>query len=228
MRVGQEALGALGGPLHRAAELARGPGDDRLLGIVEDLASRSRRRHRAPRRAACAPADASTKAPISSRMTCGFWLVVNSVYSSVVRSKSPIAARGSMAFGTSRLFTRSNSTTLVRGLAKAAAFDRRVADMPVVADIAGDLVMHGRRAGGDRRLQRRDGRQHVVVDVDRLAGVLGLGLGLGDHHGDRIADEAHLADRQHRMHRLRHRRAVLVVDLPAAGDAAEVAAYQRR
>ena len=37
MRVRHEALGALGRPLHRPAHLAGGPGDDRLLGVVEDL-----------------------------------------------------------------------------------------------------------------------------------------------------------------------------------------------
>ena len=54
-------------------------------------------------------------------MTCGFWLVVNSVCSPVVGSKSPIAARGSIAFGTRRLLTSSNSTTLWAAR-KAAAF----------------------------------------------------------------------------------------------------------
>ena len=47
-------------------------------------------------------------------------------------------------------------------------------------------------------------------------------LRLGDHHRDRIADMAHLADRDHRMRRLRHRRAVLVVDLPAARQPADI------
>ena len=61
----------------------------------------------------------------------------------------------------------------------------------------------------------------VVVDVEQLGGVLGLLAGFGDHHRDRVADVAHLADGEHRVRRLRHRRAVLVVDLPAAGQAAD-------
>ena len=52
----------------------------------------------------------STKAPSSSRIRCGFWLVVYRVYTSVVGSKLPMAARGSIAFGTSRWFTTSMET----------------------------------------------------------------------------------------------------------------------
>ena len=44
-------------------------------------------------------------------MTCGFWLVVKSVYSSVPGSYSPTAARGSIGFATSRLFTSSSVVT---------------------------------------------------------------------------------------------------------------------
>ena len=45
------------------------------------------------------------------RATCGFWLVVYRVKPSVPRSYSPIAARGSIAFGTSRLLIRSTLVT---------------------------------------------------------------------------------------------------------------------
>ena len=37
MRVGHEAFRALGGPFDRAAQLAGGPGDDRLFGVMVDL-----------------------------------------------------------------------------------------------------------------------------------------------------------------------------------------------
>ena len=39
------------------------------------------------------------------RMTCGFWLVVYKVYSSLPLSYSPMATRGSIALGISRLLT---------------------------------------------------------------------------------------------------------------------------
>ena len=98
---------------------------------------------------------------------------------------------------------------------------RRVAQVPVEADVAGGLVPHQGRAVGDGVVQVRDGRQRVVVDLDELGRVLGLRLGLGDDHDDRIADVPHLALRQGRVRRLDHDRAVLVLDLPAAGDAAQ-------
>ena len=45
----------------------------------------------------------STKAHISSRSTCGFWLATYSVYSSAARFQLALAQRGSMALGMSRL-----------------------------------------------------------------------------------------------------------------------------
>jgi hypothetical protein len=110
----------------------------------------------------------------------------------------------------------------LRGLGEGRLVHRLVADMPVVADIAGDIVMHLRSPRGERRLHGGDGRQDLVLDLDRLGRILRLGPRLGDHRRDGIADEAGLAHGEDGMHRLRHRRAVLVVDLPAAGDTAEV------
>ncbi|MNV43588.1 hypothetical protein D3C71_1353040 [compost metagenome] len=52
-----------------------------------------------------------TKAVISSRSTCGFWLLTYSVYSSLARLYEPMAARGSIALGMSRLLTRSSLVT---------------------------------------------------------------------------------------------------------------------
>ena len=49
---------------------------------------------------------------------------------------------------------------------------------------------------------------------------------LGDDQRDLVADVAHLALRQHRMRRLLHRRAVLAVDQPAAGQAADLGVGQ--
>ena len=50
------------------------------------------------------------------------------------------------------------------------------------------------RVVGHRRLDVGDHRQVVVVDVDQLGRVDGLGPGLGDDEGDRVAHEADLAD----------------------------------
>ena len=60
-----------------------------------------------------------------------------------------------------------------------------------------DVGAHGgelqRRAGRDRLLHVHDHVEEVVVDVDQLGRVDGLGPGLGDDQRDRVADEAHHA-----------------------------------
>ena len=45
----------------------------------------------------------------------------------------------------------------------------------------------------------RDRRQLFDLDFDRLERVLGLRLGVGDHHGDRLADVADLVLRDDRL-----------------------------
>ena len=84
-----------------------------------------------------------------------------------------------------------------------------------------DLV-HLRRALGLGLGGVGDGRQHLVVDHDRLGGVLGLRQRLGDDDGDMVADIAHLALGQRRMRAGLHRRAVLGMDHPAADQPADL------
>ena len=83
------------------------------------------------------------------------------------------------------------------------------------------VVVHLRRARLQRRAHVDDGRQLLDVELDRLGRVARLRQRLGDHRGDRVAHVAHLALRQHRVLRLRHRLAEAVGHLPAAGNAAD-------
>ena len=76
---------------------------------------------------------------------------------------------------------------------------RLVAELPVVDRVAGRLLVDLRLALIARMRGRDAGRQHLVVDLDQLGRVLGLMVGLGDHHGDVIADVARLALGQDRM-----------------------------
>ena len=100
--------------------------------------------------------------------------------------------------------------------------DRRlVAVAPVVADVVGDLVVHG-RADRVGRAQVDHRWQLLVLDLDELGRVLGLEQRLGDDERDLVADVPHLALRQHRVRRLLHRRAVLAVDQPAARQATDL------
>ncbi len=52
------------------------------------------------------------------------------------------------------------------------------------------------RGGGHRGLGIDEHLERVVVDDHLLGGVLALAAGLADDDGDRLADEAHLADGQ--------------------------------
>ena len=80
--------------------------------------------------------------------------------------------------------------------------------------------MHRRPAleGGGHIHHRR---QFLEIEMDLLGRVAGRGKRLRDHGHHRIADMADLARSQDRMHRLAHRLAVAVDDLPAAGNAPE-------
>ena len=62
-----------------------------------------------------------TKAAITSRATCGFCDVFQSVKFCVPLSYSPMATRGSIALGTSRLLTMSSLVTCFADLIAASA-----------------------------------------------------------------------------------------------------------
>jgi hypothetical protein len=62
----------------------------------------------------------------------------------------------------------------------------------------------------------------LIVDLDRLGGVLGLVVAVGHHHRNGVADVTHGVDRHHRMRRRLVRLAVLVLDHPAANQAADL------
>ena len=86
------------------------------------------------------------------------------------------------------------------GLLEGAVGARRVADLPVVDDVVGLVLLvvpdHGRAVG--HRLHRvDDDRQRLVVDVDRLAGVLGDVRVVGDDAGHLLALEPYLVGGQH-------------------------------
>ena len=79
---------------------------------------------------------------------------------------------------------------------------RRVADLPVVDDVAGLallVVADDRRALGQRLPRVDDQRQRLVLDVDRLARVLGDVRVVRDDAGDLLALEPHLVGGQHRL-----------------------------
>ena len=68
--------------------------------------------------------------------------------------------------------------------------------VPVEHEVAGNAVEQLRRALLERGARVGDGGQRLVVDLDRLGGVLRLRQRLGDDQRDRLAGMAHLADRE--------------------------------
>src|SRR5499427_1925253 len=93
-----------------------------------------------------------------------------------------------------------------------------VAEVPVAAQIVGDIVEHECGFRLDRIREADDGRQHVVIHRQGLGRGARLLHVFGDHEGDRIADIAHLVLRHGRMRRLLHRLPVLTLDAPTAGQ----------
>ncbi len=102
----------------------------------------------------------------------------------------------------------------------------RIADLPVVDQVAVRLRVKLRRVA----LQRLDGVGYgvllVIDDLDGLGGVAGLSLGLGDDDRHRVADIAHAVHRQRRPGAHLHRRAVLGMDHPAADEVADAVGLQ--
>ena len=73
---------------------------------------------------------------------------------------------------------------------------RDAADLAVDFDIdvaarGAALVVQDRRVRLHGGFRVEHGRQHLVLDLERPAAVLGRALGLGDDGGNALADEAH-------------------------------------
>ena len=105
---------------------------------------------------------------------------------------------------------------------KAASVVGLVAEMPFEDGVVRGCLVDLWRALGLRLCGVGDGRQHLVVDDDRLGGVLRLSERFGNDDGNVIADIANLALREGWMGARLHRRAVLRMDHPAADEAADL------
>ena len=220
MRVGQEALGAFGRPLHRAAahELGR-PGADHLFGVDEDLgaeaAAHVRRNH--------AQLVLGRQAVEGRDHQAGHMRVLAGGVERVV-----LGTRVVVANGRARLHGVGDQPVVdqvdlgdVRGLLEGGVRRGFIADRPVEHPVVGRhlvdlrLVAHG--VGHVHHM-----RQHAVIDVNRRGGGLGKVTRLGNDDGHVVAHVAHLAKGEDRMRARLHRRAVLGVDHPAADQAAQL------
>ena len=69
-------------------------------------------------------------------------------------------------------------------------------ELPRVAAVRPELLVHERRAVGERGLDVDHRRQRLVVDLDELGRVLAPRRGSRDDDGDRVAGVARLVDRR--------------------------------
>ena len=213
--VGEESLAAAGGPLDRAAKLARAPRDEDFFGIVKNFRAKATadiRRHHAH----LVLGQAQDKRRHQQANDVG---VLRRGVERVV-----VACAVVIANGTARLnrigdeplvveFQRGN----VRGTSQGRVRRRLIAELPVERRVVGHVVEQLRRALG-RRLGCRDDRvQNLVIHGHQLGGVRSLFAALCYDDGDRVADVAYLGRSQHRMGWLLHGLAAFEIHLPAAG-----------
>ena len=110
----------------------------------------------------------------------------------------------------------------MRGASEGGVHHGLVANMPIIAEIAGDIIMNG----GGTRLQRcchgGGGWQHIIINNDGFRSIARLLACGGNRDRNGVPHMAHLVLRQHRMRRFGHGRTILIVDLPAARQAAHI------
>ena len=135
--------------------------------------------------------------------------------------------RGSIELAVTRLMWIS-SRTIWRGAGKRRVDRRLVADLVKEGFVAGVVVPHRRRAGGERRRGGDHRGQRLVVDLDQLGRVLGLVQRVGDDEGDRVADIAHALLRKQRLRADKGRGAVAAPARHARQQRAEPAARADR
>ena len=220
MRVGLERFAALGGPLDRTADAARRPGDHRLFVVAEDLAAE----------AAAHVGGDDAQLVLGNAQHEGRQDQAQHVR--VLRRRPQrVVARALVVFRRrgARLHGVGDQAIVddvdlgdVRGLGEGGVDIGLHADFPVIDQVARRLRVDLGCALVECLGEIDVGCLHVVVDLDRLGGVLGLVMAVGHDHRHRVADIAHGVDRHHRMRRRLVRLAVLVLDHPAADQAADL------
>ena len=217
--VGHEALGAVAGPLHGSAQLLRrveakdvlaigaGSHAERAAHVVADHAQlvlrhmQDRLGHRLSHAVRALGAGIERVALLE--------LVVLADAGARLHRRDGDAADGEIQGGD------------VIGLLERRVGRRLVALLEDEADIVRALVPDGGRAVLQRVRGVRDRGQGLVVDLDQLGGVARLGVGLGDHEGGVVADQADAVLAQRRVGRREHGRAVGLVARHGAGNVAE-------
>ena len=195
MGVGQEALAALRHPLHRlAAQLARGPEAGDLFAVGVDLGAEAAADigcHDPQLVLRRQPDEGGQDQPGDMRVLAG------GVEHQLVGAGIVLADRRT---GLHRVRDQAVVDQVdlghMGGLGEGLLDPFAVAELPVVAEIAGRLLVQLRGVGFEGLLQVDAGGKRLVVDLHRLGRIFRLAQALRDHHRDRLADMAHLAFRQ--------------------------------
>ena len=219
VRIGQEGLAAVGGPLDGAVQLPRRPGERHVFRVQEDLGAEAAAHvggddtHLVLRQA---QHESRHQQALHVRVLVGHVqrvLVGGAVVGTDGRAGlHRIGHQAVVAEGDLRDLGRAGEHRVDRGL---------VADGPLVAAVVRRSVVQGRGLGSIAHIHHR--RQHVVVHLHGLGGIARLLQRVRHHHCDVIAHVADLALRQHGMRRLLHGLPVRAGDQPAAGQAVHLA-----
>ena len=222
--VGHERFAALGRPLDRPADPRRRPADHRLVVVAEDLAAEAAAHvRRDDAQLVLGNAQHEGRQDEAQHVR----VLRRRPQRVVARALVVLRRRGARLHGVGdQAVVDEVELGDVRGLGERGIDIGLHADFPVVDQVARRLGMDLGRALVERLGEIDVGGLHVVVDLDRLGGVLGLVVAVGHDHGDRVADIAHRIDRHHRMRRRLVRLAVLVLDHPAADQAADLGVDQ--
>ncbi len=215
MGVRHERFAAVGRPFDRAVELLGGPGQCDILCIKKDLGTESAtdiRRNHAHLVLGQAQHEGRHQQALDVRVLVGD---IQRVL--VVRP----AERADGRAGLHRIGDQAVVGQVELGDVCSGCKNRihrgLVAQRPLVAMVVRRGLVQGGCPGGVGHAHH--GRQHVVVHLDRLGCIARLLQRVSNDHCHVIAHVPHLAQRQHGMRRLFHRRAIGGRDEPAARQA---------
>ena len=218
VRVGEEGLAALGGPLDRAPDAPARPDERRLFRVQKNL------RAEAPAHIGRYHAHLVLRKPEDEgrhQQPLDVWVLARHVQGvRIVRARIGGICGARLDGVRNQPIVDQREPRDVRRLFEGRIHRAGIADRPGVAEVIGRLAVH-------RSLAARCGfgvthnRQRLVIHLDEARSRLGLRPGFGDHQGDLLAGIAHGAFGEHRMLRLLHRTAIGRLDQPAAGQATD-------
>ena len=220
MGVGHEGFRPARRPFHRPPHRFGGEGAKGLFLIVEDLGAKAAahvRRHHAQLVLGDAQHEGAHQQADHMRVLAGGIERVFPVRAVVIADGHARLHRVGDEAVVDQL-QRGDMGGLVEGLVHRLLI--LLHEPPVVAEVAGQIVMHPGRILFHRLFHVHHGGQLVDIDDNRLGGVAGLRQRLGHHGGDGLAHMADLLMGQYGVFRLLHGLAVFVGHLPAAGHPA--------